>query len=75
MSQEAIKRRTIKAFGRKLREERTKCGISQVTLALRMEFNSTYISNMERGKNDVKISTVARLAKGLNMSVSDLMDF
>ena len=54
-------------FGRQLQKERQRQHISQVNLAIRAHMGPNYISELEQGKRDVKLSTVARLAEVLRI--------
>lgn len=64
-----------KAFGahvRKLREAKG-YGLREFALYADMEFST--ISDIERGVNNVTISTVLRLAENLGVTPSELFDF
>jgi transcriptional regulator with XRE-family HTH domain len=54
-------------FGRRLRELRTKRGISQERLALAAGIHRTAVSKLELGTSDPRLSTILRLARGLNL--------
>lgn len=59
-------------LGKKVRNLRAKLGLSQEALAERCDFDRTYISLIERGKRNPSYKNMIRLAKGLNVTVSDL---
>jgi transcriptional regulator with XRE-family HTH domain len=61
------------AFGRRVRELRTKRGLSQEQLAARADLHWTYGSSIERGRRDPGLRPVARLATALSVSLSDLV--
>jgi transcriptional regulator with XRE-family HTH domain len=61
------------AFGRRVRELRTKRGLSQEQLAARADLHWTYVSSIERGRRDPGLRTVARLATALGVPLSDLV--
>ncbi len=48
-------------------------GISQEKLALLAEVDRSYVGRVERGDNNAAILTLARLAKALDISISELM--
>jgi transcriptional regulator with XRE-family HTH domain len=60
-------------FGAKLRELRTKQGISQEDLGAIAGLHRTFISMVERGERNVTIATVEKLAKALGCRMGDLM--
>lgn len=53
-----------------LREERHRAGLTQQELAERIGTKKTYISRIENGKADVKLSTLFRIFEGLGRRVS-----
>jgi transcriptional regulator with XRE-family HTH domain len=63
----------LQTFGRQLQRERVKKNISQVNLAIRAGMGPNYISELEQGRRDVKLSTVARLADVLNIPPYQLL--
>jgi transcriptional regulator with XRE-family HTH domain len=62
-------------FGHRLREIRTKKGISQEQLARDSSLNRTYISKIERGERNVSIETAYRLAQALSIPIKELFEF
>jgi transcriptional regulator with XRE-family HTH domain len=61
------------SFGRKVREARLSCGITQEELAERAGFDRTYISLVERGKRNLSLLNVCQLAQALGKSAEDLV--
>jgi transcriptional regulator with XRE-family HTH domain len=61
-------------FGRNLRAERERQGLSQEDLAGRAKLHSTEISRLERGVRDQRLSTISRLARALKVSAAHLLD-
>lgn len=53
-----------------LKEERLRAGLTQQELADRIGTKKTYISRLENGKDDVKLSTLFRIFEGLGKRVS-----
>ncbi len=62
-----------KAFGAALREARTARGLSQEELALRGDFDRTYISLLELGKRMPTIGVVKDLGAALNTAPGQLV--
>jgi DNA-binding XRE family transcriptional regulator len=62
------------AFGLRLRQVRTECGISQDVLARRTDLHTTAIGRFERGAREPRLTTILRLARGLEVPPSALMD-
>ncbi|MGD0454494.1 MAG: helix-turn-helix transcriptional regulator [Solirubrobacteraceae bacterium] len=60
------------AVGRALRELRKQAGLTQEQVAERMGTSSTYLSRLEAGQRDIRLSTVLRLLDALG---SDLHQF
>lgn len=49
-------------------------GLSQAVLARRTGVSRAIISELEQGRGDARLTTLARLARGLDSSVSDLLE-
>jgi transcriptional regulator with XRE-family HTH domain len=62
-----------KAFGEALRSTREKLGISQMALQTRTGLDRTFISDLERGVQCPSLRTFLRIAKGLNISPTNLI--
>lgn len=63
----------LESFGKQLQRERRKQRISQVNLAISAGMGPNYVSELEQGKRDVKLSTVARLAAVLKIPPHQLL--
>ena len=59
-------------FGRRLREVRQAKGLSQEELAFRAGLHRTYVSSAERGKRNVGLVNVEKLAQALDIDICDL---
>jgi len=59
-------------FGIVVRQARRKLGLTQHKLASRAGLNRTYISDVERGKRNVSLRIVERLAEALKVRVGTL---
>ncbi len=60
-------------FGLRLREVREKAGISQEKLAEIAGLHRTYVSSVERGKRNISIENIERLAQALGTTMAQLM--
>jgi transcriptional regulator with XRE-family HTH domain len=60
------------AFGAAVRELRERRGLSQEALAERAELQRTYVTEVERGRRNVTLLNVGRLAAGLGVGVGEL---
>jgi transcriptional regulator with XRE-family HTH domain len=56
-----------------VRESRKVAGLSQEELALEAEVDRTYISQVERGKRNITIVVLARLARAMGTTASSLL--
>jgi transcriptional regulator with XRE-family HTH domain len=63
----------LKQFGEKVRELRTKKGLSQEELAELSGLHRTYISSLELGKRNVSLVNIHALAKALGISPDKLL--
>lgn len=61
-----------KAFGQKVRILRKSRGFSQETFANAAGLHRTYIGAVERGEQNVSIDNIERIAKALNIQISEL---
>jgi transcriptional regulator with XRE-family HTH domain len=62
-----------RAFGRRMRDLRTEHGVSQDTLALRTGIHATAIGRLERGSREPRLTTILRIARGLDLPPEALM--
>ena len=67
-SQSDVKQR----FGKAIRRRRRELDLSQEELAERAELHRTYVSDIERGDRNPSLENIEKLAKALNIKVSDL---
>lgn len=63
------------AFGAHFKKFRIAKGLSQEQLALKADLDRTYISGIERGKRNVSLLNIVRLAEALDQSPKQLFDF
>jgi len=62
-----------KAFGEVMRTTREDLGMSQMGLYMKTGLDRTFISDLERGVQCPSLRTIFRVAKGLNMTPSNLI--
>ena len=62
-----------KKLGQNLKRIRTKKAISQTKIARELDIDRAFISNIENGKTNPTLSTIAKLAKVLGVSVDELL--
>jgi len=60
-------------FGNRLREVRLKVGISQEKLADMAKLHRTYVSAVERGRCNISLVNIEKLAIALEVTMHDLM--
>lgn len=58
-------------YGEKLKDFRKKRGLSQEELGFKSSLHRTYISEVERGRRNISIVNIARIAKALDMRIKD----
>ena len=68
-AEDAIKRK----FGEAVRRERMRRGLSQEELAFESELDRTYISSVERGKRNISLLNIYRIARALKVRPRDLV--
>lgn len=59
-------------FGRALRRQRQKLGVSQEAFADMCQLDRTYIGGIERGKRNVALVNIERIAKTLKLTIAEL---
>lgn len=60
-------------FGQKVRQERTKLGLSQEKLAEIANVHRTYVGMIERAEKNITLTNVDKIAKALGLSIEELM--
>lgn len=61
--------------GQRIKELRTKQGLSQEEFAFRCELDRTYITSLERGKRNISLTNLEKIAKAFNMTLSEFFNF
>ncbi len=69
-----MKKTILLKFGKRVREERLKLGISQEELAVRAGVHRTYIGMIERAEKNITLENISKIAKALNLKISDLIE-
>lgn len=60
-------------LGKNLKRIRTEKGISQGDIVRSLGMDRAFISNIENGKTNPTLATIAKLAKALGVPIEDLM--
>jgi transcriptional regulator with XRE-family HTH domain len=63
----------LERFGKRLREVRERVGVSQEKLAEMSGLHRTYVSSVERGKRNISLLNIERLAGALEVPMAELM--
>ena len=63
-----------KIIGQRIRNNRTKLGLSQEDLAEFAGCHYTYIGQLERGEKNATIETIERISKALDVPLSKLFE-
>ena len=61
--------------GKRIKELRQKKGLSQEEFAFRCDLDRTYITSLERGKRNVSLTNLEKIAKAFEMTLSEFFDF
>ena len=61
-------------LGKRIRELRTKAGVSQEKLGELADLDRTYISGVERGARNVGLLNIVEIARALKVSASNLLE-
>lgn len=63
----------LRRFGDNVRSARLKAGMSQMDLGLRCEVHPTVIARIETAKREPRLTTITKLARGLDVPAAQLM--
>ena len=61
--------------GTRIKELRTKAGLSQEKLSFACELDRTYIGSVERGERNISVINLNKIANALNVPLSGLLNF
>ena len=59
-------------MGQNVRVYRKRSGFTQEELAEKAELAPTYVSDIERGRENISVDALARIAKALHVAIRDL---
>lgn len=60
-------------LGKNLKRIRTAKGISQGEISRILEVDKSFVSNIENGKTNPTLATIAKIAKAIGVSVGELL--
>ncbi len=70
---EDISLKMLQRLGRAVKNSRKAKGFSQARLGVLYDMDKASICRLEKGKSNVTISSLNKIAKALNISVSELL--
>jgi len=70
-----MNRQLLIKFGKRVREERLKIGLSQEKLAERAKVHRTYIGMIERAEKNITLTNMEKFSKALGIKLRELIDF
>lgn len=73
MDRDGSKSEICERFGETLRQHRLRVGQSQEETAAKAGLDRTYVSSAERGRRNISLVAIVRLARALNVSPSQLL--
>lgn len=59
-------------FGERIKKLRLSKGISQEKFAISIDMDRTYYASVEKGKRNISIVNIEKIAKGLDISLEEL---
>lgn len=62
-------------FGNRLRQLRISKGLSQEKFSFVCGLDRTYIASVEKGKRNISLENIEKIACALNISISDFFNF
>ena len=68
-----MKREILVKFGKKVRQERLKLGLSQEKLAIRAGVHRTYVGMIERAEKNITLTNIEKISKALGISSEKLI--
>jgi len=66
-----MKKDILIKFGKRVREERLRLGLSQEELAERAKVHRTYIGMIERAEKNITLQNIEKIAQALKINISD----
>jgi len=71
----AINKQILIQFGKRVRGEREKKGLSQERLGELAKVHRTYIGMIERAEKNITLTNMEKIARALGKKVNDLVSF
>lgn len=65
----------LEKIGIRIKDLRTKSGLSQEKLAFACELDRTYIGSVERGERNISVINLNKIANALHVPLSELLNF
>lgn len=62
------------SFGKKIKKMRLAQGLSQEKFALKIGMDRSYYASIEGGKRNVALRNIGKIAKGFNVTLSELFE-
>ena len=69
-----MKKAILVKFGKRVRKERVKQGLSQEALAAKAGVHRTYIGMIERAEKNITLLNIEKIAKALKVQLDDLIN-
>ena len=69
-----MKKDVLINFGKKVRVERIRLGISQEQLAARAKVHRTYIGMIERAEKNITLENINKVSHALGLSIKDMFN-
>lgn len=66
-----MKREILIKFGKKVRDERIRLGLSQEELASRTGVHRTYIGMIERAEKNITLENIQKVCRALGLKIGD----
>ena len=63
-----------KILGERIRQLRNKHGVRQEKFALQIGMDRTYFASVERGKRNISLLNIKKIADGFNISIAELFE-
>lgn len=68
-----MKKNVLIQFGKRVRLERVKKGLSQEEFAYRAGVHRTYIGMIERAEKNITLSNIEKIADALGITIAELL--
>lgn len=69
----ALREDILVRFGTRVRKLRLNKGYSQESFAAKCNLDRTYVGGIERGERNLALRNIKRIARALDMTISELM--